>query len=96
MITWTTVVPTKSDSDAISYLQMLSTLHLSQRGSINQWCIIPILRTGLIQKSSIKYKSPINMQTKHDVTVTLGWQDSSLYFYLERFSSNSETSVRFT
>ena len=50
MITWTTVVPTKSDSDAISCLQMLRTLHLNQRGSIDQWCIIPILRIGLIHK----------------------------------------------
>ena len=41
MITWTTVLPTKSDSDALSCLQMLRTPHLNQRGSIDQWCIIP-------------------------------------------------------
>ena len=96
MITWTTVVPTKSDSDTISCLQMLRTLHLNQRGSIDQWCIIPILRIGLIHKCFINDKSPINMQTKHDITVTPGWQDSCLYFYLQRFSSISETSARFT
>ena len=51
----TTVVPTKSDSDVILYLQLQSktlacTLHLSIRGSIDHLCINPIQRLGLIHK----------------------------------------------
>ena len=51
----TTVVPTKSDSDVIFCLQLLSktltcTLHLSENESIDHLCIKPILRTGLIHK----------------------------------------------
>ena len=48
-----TIVPTKSDSDVIFCLQMLSkiltcTLHLSKRESIDNLCINPILWIGLI------------------------------------------------
>ena len=50
-----TVVPTKSDSDVILYLQLLSntltcTLHLSIRSSIDHLRIYPIPRLGLIHK----------------------------------------------
>ena len=49
------VVPTKSDSDVILCLQLLSktltcTLHLSKRESIDHLCINPILWIGLIHK----------------------------------------------
>ena len=40
-------------------------------------CINPILWIGLIHKCSIDSKSLITLWTKHDVTVTLGWQDSN-------------------
>ena len=48
-----TVVPTKSDSDIILCLQLLSktlmcALHLSIRESIDYLCINPILWIGLI------------------------------------------------
>ena len=48
-------VPTKSDSDVILFLPLLSkektcTLHLSSHKSIDHWCINPILRIGLIHK----------------------------------------------
>ena len=50
-----TVVPILSDSDVIICLQLLSkaltcTLHLSLSESIDQLCINPILRIGLIHK----------------------------------------------
>ena len=50
-----TVVLTKSDSDLIFCLQLLSqilncTLHLSLRESIDHLCIYPILQIGLIHK----------------------------------------------
>ena len=71
-----------SDSDVILCLQLLSrtlkcTLYLSWNESIDHLCINPILRIGLIHKWSIKYKSLINLQTKHEVTVTFGLQDNS-------------------
>ena len=73
----TTVVPTKSDSDVIFCLRLLSktltcTLHLSLRKSIDHLCFTPIRRIGLIHKLSIDYKSLITSLTKHDVTVTIG------------------------
>ena len=51
----TTVVPTKSDSDTILCLQLLSktltrTLHLSKRKSIDHLCMYPILKIGLLHK----------------------------------------------
>ena len=50
-----TVVPTKSDSDEIFCLQLLSktltcTLNLSQRESRDHLCINPMLQIGLINK----------------------------------------------
>ena len=50
-----TVVPTKSDSDVIFCLQLISktltcTLHLSLSELIDHLCINPILRIGLIHK----------------------------------------------
>ena len=50
-----TVMPTKSDSDVILCLQLLSktltcTLHLSLRESIDQLCINPIMKIVLIHK----------------------------------------------
>ena len=50
-----TVVPTKSDSDVIFSLQLLSktltcTLYLGQREPIDHLCINPILRIELIHK----------------------------------------------
>ena len=50
-----TVLPTKSDSDVILCLQLLSktltcTLHLSKHESIDHLCINPILWIGLIHK----------------------------------------------
>ena len=50
-----TVVPTKSDSDTILCLQLLSkiltcTLHLSLRESIDHLCMYPILKIGLLHK----------------------------------------------
>ena len=59
-------MPTKSDSDVIFCLQLLSktlncTLHLSYRELIGHMCINPILRIGLIHKSSIDYKSLITL-----------------------------------
>ena len=50
-----TVVPTKSDSDVILCLQLLSKkltciLHLSVRKLIDHLCIYPILWIGLIHK----------------------------------------------
>ena len=50
-----TVVPTKSDSDVMFCLQLLSktltcSLHLSIRESIDHLCINPILWIGLIHK----------------------------------------------
>ena len=79
-----TIVPTKNDSDAILCLPLLNktltcTPHLSKRESIDHLCIKPILRIGLIHKWSIDSKSLITLLTKHDVTVTLGWQDSSCF-----------------
>ena len=58
------VVPTKSDSDVILCLQLLSktltcTLHLSMCESNNHLCINPILLIGLIHKRSIDSKSLI-------------------------------------
>ena len=49
------VLPTKSDSDVIFCLQVLSktltcALHLSNRKLIDHFCINPILRIGLIHK----------------------------------------------
>ena len=51
----TTIVPTKSDSDAILCLPLLSktltcTPHLSKHESIDHLCINPILQIGLIHK----------------------------------------------
>ena len=51
----TTVVPTKSDSDVILCLELVSktrirTLHLSWRESIDHLCIDPILWIGSIDK----------------------------------------------
>ena len=74
-------MPTKSDSDALLCLQLLSitlscTLHLSLRELIYHLCINPILRIGLIHTGYIAYKSLITFKTKNEVTVTLGWQDS--------------------
>ena len=50
-----TVVPTKSDSDEMFCLQLLSkqltcTLHLTKRESTDHLCINPILWIGLIHK----------------------------------------------
>ena len=61
-----TVLPTKSDSDVILCLRLLSktltcTLHLSLRELIDLLCINPILRIGLIHKGSIDYKSLITL-----------------------------------
>ena len=55
MVIYGIVVPTKSESDEILCLQLLSktltcTLHLSQNESIDHLCINPILRIGLIHK----------------------------------------------
>ena len=74
-------MPTKSDSDEIFSLQLLSktltcTLKLSLRESRDHLYINPILRIGLINKWSNDSKSLITLWTKHVVTVTLGWQDS--------------------
>ena len=82
-----TVVPTKSDSVVILCLQLLSKspackLHLSQSESIAHLSINPIHRIGLIHKWSIDYKPLITLETKHEVTVTLGWQDSTCAVYL--------------
>ena len=81
-----TVVPTKSDSDEILCLQLLSKplackRHLSWRESIDHLCINPILRIGLIHKWSIDHKSLITLSTNHEVTVTLGWQDSAYIYW---------------
>ena len=56
-----TVMPTKSDSDVIFCLQLLSrtltcSLHLRYHELIDHLCINPILWTGLIHKWSIDYK----------------------------------------
>ena len=72
---------TKSDSDVILCLQLLSktftyTLPFSLRKSIDHLCVIPFTRIGLIHTWSIDFKSQVTLQSKHDVTVTLGWQDS--------------------
>ena len=50
-----TVVPTKSDSDVMFCLQLLSKtlacpLNLSEREPIDHLCINPILRIGLMHK----------------------------------------------
>ena len=50
-----TVVPTKSDSDTILCLQLLSKtltcrLHLSLRESIDHLCMYPILKIRLLHK----------------------------------------------
>ena len=62
----TTVMPTKSDSDIIFCLQLLSktlicTLHLSLCESIGHLCINPILQIGLIHKWSINSKFVITL-----------------------------------
>ena len=80
----TTVVPTKSDSGVIFCLQLLCkniTLYtpLKLRESIDYLCINPILQIGLIHKRPIDYKLMLILQTKHDVTVTFGWQDSNIF-----------------
>ena len=61
-------MPTKSGSDVIFCLQVLSktltcTLHLSYRESIDHLCINPIHRIGLIHKRSIDYEPMIILQT---------------------------------
>ena len=61
-----TVMPTKSDSDVILCLQLLSktlacTLHLSWHESIDHLCINPILMIGLIHKWSIDHKTLITL-----------------------------------
>ena len=61
-----TVVPTKSDSDVILCLQLLSltlmcTLHSRIRESIYHMCINRILWIGLIHKRSIDSKSLITL-----------------------------------
>ena len=81
-VTVPTVVPTKSDSDVVFGLQLMSeTLtfarHLSWRDSIDHPCINPILRIGLVHWRAIDYRSLIALWTEHEVTVTLGWQDST-------------------
>ena len=44
------------------------------------------MRIGLIHNGSIDYtcKSLVTLQTKHEVTVILGWQDSiyTIYMYM--------------
>ena len=64
-------------------LQLLSktltcTHPLSQRELMDHLCINPILWMGLIHKWSIDYKSLKTLSTKHHLTVTFGWQDSSM------------------
>ena len=81
-----TVVPTKSDSDIIFCLQLLSQiltckLYLRQHESVDHLCINPILWIGLIHKRFIDHKSLIALLIKPDVTVTLGWQDSTYLSY---------------
>ena len=61
-LAWSTVVPTKSDSDVKHRLQLLSktltcTLHLSTHESIDHLCINFIHRIGLIHKWSILLSS---------------------------------------
>ena len=55
IVSFSTVVSAKSDSDVMFCLQLLSktltcTLHLSYYESIDHLCINPILRIGLIHK----------------------------------------------
>ena len=62
-----TVVPTKSDSDVIFCLQLLSktltcALHLKFCESRDQLCINPILRIWLIYKWFIGCQSPITLK----------------------------------
>ena len=83
-LTPSTVVPANSDSGVVLCLQLLSrtltrTFYLSWGKSIDHLCINPILRIGLIHKWSIDYKSLITLWTGHEVTVTLGLQDSSYF-----------------
>ena len=59
------------------------TLLLGSCESIDHLCINPIRRIGLIHKLSIDYKSLITLETKHDATVTLAWQDSILHYCLK-------------
>ena len=61
-------MPTKSDSDIIFCLQLLSktltcTLYLSLRESIDHLCNNPILRIGVKHKCSIDSKSLVTLQT---------------------------------
>ena len=61
-----TVLPTKSDTDEIFCLQLLSktficTFILSLRESRDHLCINPIRRTGLIHKWSIDSRSLITL-----------------------------------
>ena len=74
----------QSDSDVVFCLQLLSktltcTLHLSYCELISPLCINPILRIGIIQKWFFDSMSLITLQTIHDATVTVDWQDSSYY-----------------
>ena len=83
-LTPSTVVPANSDSGVVLCLQLLSktltrTFYLSWGESIDHLCINPILRIGLIHKWSIDYKSLITLWTGHEVTVTLGLQNSSYF-----------------
>ena len=60
------VVPTKSDSDVVFCLQLLSktltcSLHLSLRESIDHMCINPIMWIGLIHKWTMDFKSLITL-----------------------------------
>ena len=60
-ITTATVVSTKSDSDVIVCLQLLSgtltcTLHFCLHESIDHLCINHIQRISLIHKRSVDYK----------------------------------------
>ena len=105
--TWSTIVPTKSDNDVILCLQLLrkknnlyTPLQL-MRIDRSLVCINPILRIGLVHKWSINSISLITLQTKHDVTVTLGWQDSSTHHkyksrivYCRRPCADPESFVR--
>ena len=80
------VVPTKNDSDIVPCLQLLSktltcTLHLSYCESLDHLCINPILWIGSIHEWHINPKTLISLQTKHQVTVTPGWQDNVPLLY---------------
>ena len=82
-----TVVPTKSDSDVMFYLQSYQDLE-----SIDDLCINPIRRIGLIHKSSIDsrvsssevYTLVFNLAIVNKVyyvAVILGWYDSMYLNY---------------